>query len=309
MESKEIIIHKRWLILYKIGEGSFGQVFKAKDIKSNDFYAIKREPLNSPQLYHEYKLYKILRNGPSIPKCHWFGQHDGYNCLAIDLLGMNLKEWQDQIKTIPLETIIHFGCQLVNCFRYMHELGIIYRDLKPENLCLLPHHSLKIVDFGLATWWKNTKTNIPHPPYKTKHKTGTARYASIPVHHGQTHARRDDMESLGYLLLDLFIDLPWSGVVAKSCKAGWDRIRQIKERTPLKRMCVGLPVGLLHFIEYTRRLEFYDRPDYDYLISLLTGCLSSGPYSSLVELKNNQKARLMHELSSANQRSPISHCS
>jgi serine/threonine protein kinase len=245
----------------------------------------------------------------SIPKCHWFGQHDGYNCLAIDLLGMNLKEWQDQIKTIPLETIIHFGCQLVNCFRYMHELGIIYRDLKPENLCLLPHHSLKIVDFGLATWWKNTKTNIPHPPYKTKHKTGTARYASIPVHHGQTHARRDDMESLGYLLLDLFIDLPWSGVVAKSCKAGWDRIRQIKERTPLKRMCVGLPVGLLHFIEYTRRLEFYDRPDYDYLISLLTGCLSSGPYSSLVELKNNQKARLMHELSSANQRSPISHCS
>lgn len=91
MESKEIIIHKRWLILYKIGEGSFGQVFKgklfsppfillvpetlllfcpffffsllAKDIKSNDFYAIKREPLNSPQLYHEYKLYKILRNG------------------------------------------------------------------------------------------------------------------------------------------------------------------------------------------------------------------------------------------------------
>ncbi|KAG1470827.1 hypothetical protein G6F56_002461 [Rhizopus delemar] len=308
MECNEIIIKHRWSILHKIGEGSFGQVFKAKDIKSNDFYAIKREPLNSPQLYHEYKIYKTLKNGPSIPNCHWFGQHDGFNCLTIDLLGPSLKDLQDQTKIIPLETIVNMGCQLITCFKYMHSIGIVYRDLKPENFLLPKDYSsssssfsINVIDFGLATWWKSPKTHAPYPPSRHKQKIGTARYASIPVHHGHSHAPRDDMESLGYLLLDLLLcgELPWSGVVARSCKAGWDRIKRIKEETSLHDLCMGLPVGILHFINYTRNLEFHNRPDYDHLTSLLTGSLHSGSYSTPIKRikhKNHSQVFLMQEL-------------
>ncbi|PHZ13682.1 kinase-like protein [Rhizopus microsporus ATCC 52813] len=314
MECKQVIIKHKWLILYKIGEGSFGQVFKAKDIKSNDFYAIKRELKDSPQLYHEFKFYKTLKGGPCIPNCYWFGQHDGFNCLTLDLLGPSLKHLQEKLKEIPLRIVVQIGCQLIACFKHMHDLGIVYRDIKPENFLFpykysfssfssslssstsppsppsslalsVPPLPLYIVDFGLATWWRNSRTNKPYPEAKyIKYKTGTARYASIRVHKGHSHARRDDLESLGYMLLDLLCgDLPWSGVVARSRKAGWDRIRKIKEDTSLFDLCIGLPVGILHFIDYTRKLEFYDTPDYDYLISVLQESLPFGSYSTLVK--------------------------
>lgn len=146
--------------------------------------------------------------------------------------------------------------------------------------------SLYAVDFGLATWWRNPKTKKPYPECKKpmKYKTGTARYASLNVHRGRTHARRDDMESLGYLLLDLLLagELPWSGVTARTSKAGWDRLKTIKEEILLDDMCLGLPRGIMDFIDYTRRLRFGDRPDYDYLRRLLRGCLEVGPFSKLV---------------------------
>lgn len=208
----------------------------------------------------------------------------------------------------------------------MHNRGLVYRDIKPENFlfpasCLLGDNiemnwssytsydtenspppsppscrtvfnnwgkqtSLYAVDFGLATWWRNPKTKKPYPECKKpiKFKTGTARYASLNVHRGRTHSRRDDMESLGYLLLDLLLagELPWSGVTARTSKAGWDRLKAIKEDILLQDLCIGLPHGIMDFIEYTRGLRFSDRPDYDYLRRLLRGCNETGPFSRLV---------------------------
>lgn len=151
---------------------------------------------------------------------------------------------------------------------------------------VLSNTSLYAVDFGLATWWRNPKTKKPYSECKKpiKYKTGTARYASLNVHRGRTHARRDDMESLGYLLLDLLLggELPWSGVTARTSKAGWDRLKAIKEDILLQDMCLGLPHGIMDYIDYTRRLRFGDRPDYDYLRRLLRGCNETGPFSKLV---------------------------
>ncbi|OAD03920.1 Serine/Threonine kinase CK1, partial [Mucor lusitanicus CBS 277.49] len=268
--SKDVIVGDQWLVLSKIGEGSFGEVFKAKDIDLNRFYAIKRESLELeyPQLHHESVMYDVLAGGPCIPKCHWYGQHDGFDCIVIDLLGSSLKDLQATVRDIPLDIVIDLGCQLISCLEHMHDRGIVYRDIKPENF-LFPAS----FDFGLATWWRNPKTKKPYPECKKpiKFKTGTARYASLNVHRGRTHSRRDDMESLGYLLLDLLLagELPWSGVTARSSKAGWDRLKEIKEEMLLEDMCLGLPHGIMDFIDYTRRLRFNDRPDYDHLRRLL----------------------------------------
>lgn len=151
---------------------------------------------------------------------------------------------------------------------------------------VLSNTSIYAVDFGLATWWRNPKTKKPYAECKKpiKYKTGTARYASLNVHRGRTHARRDDMESLGYLLLDLLLggELPWSGVTARTSKAGWDRLKALKEEILLQDMCLGLPHGIMDYIDYTRSLRFGDRPDYDYLRRLLRGCNETGPFSKLV---------------------------
>lgn len=186
----------------------------------------------------------------------------------------------------------------------------MYRDVKPDNFlfpanCHLPTTTsvascadvfdtnnipqLSVVDFGLATWWRNPQTHKPYPQSKRriKHKTGTARYASLNVHRGKVHARRDDLESLGYLLLDLLIGtLPWTGIQAKSSKAGWDRMRELKENTDLRDLCAGLPRGLLEFVAYTRSLHFADTPDYDYLRRMLRESIGHGELAKSVPEKS-----------------------
>jgi serine/threonine protein kinase len=147
------------------------------------------------------------------------------------------------------------------------------------------HPKLYIVDFGLTTWWKDPVTDKPYPEVKRniKNKTGTARYASLNVHRGKPHARRDDIESLGYLLLDLiFGTLPWTGIQARNSRAGWDRMRHIKEDTFMSDLCAGLPQGLLEFIEYSRKLRFAEEPNYELLRQFLSGSVNQGCYSSIV---------------------------
>jgi hypothetical protein len=150
------------------------------------------------------------------------------------------------------------------------QLYAIWGETKPK---------LHVVDLGLATCWRNLDTKQPYPECKKRirNKTGTARYASLNVHRGKTPARRDDMESLGYMLVDLSLGaLPWNGIQARSSKAGWDRIYALKRDTRTIDLCIGLPRAMKTFIDYTRLLGFADEPDYNYLRRLLSSCVQPG---------------------------------
>lgn len=141
---------------------------------------------------------------------------------------------------------------------------------------------LYIVDFGLTTYWRDLETGKPHPEGKRriKNKIGTARYASLNVHHGRLHTRRDDLEGLAYIILDMVLgSLPWSGISARNSKAGWDKMRTLKRDTFMSDLCAGRPVGLVEFAEYTKSLKFAENPDYDYMKRLLRGTLPGGEYS------------------------------
>lgn len=141
---------------------------------------------------------------------------------------------------------------------------------------------LFIVDFGLATYWRDQATGKPIPEGKrrAKNKIGTARYASINVHYGHMHARRDDLEGLAYIILDLLLgSLPWSGVQARNSKAGWDRMRAMKRDTFMSDLCAGHPTGIVEFVEYTKKLRFAQEPDYELLKRYLRGSLPGGEFS------------------------------
>lgn len=141
---------------------------------------------------------------------------------------------------------------------------------------------LHLVDFGLTTWWRDKETGKPIPEgrRKLRNKIGTARYASVNVHSGRMHARRDDLEGLAYIILDLLLgSLPWTGIQARNSKAGWDRMRTLKRDTFMSDLCAGHPIGIVKFVEYTKRLRFHEDPDYAYLKRLLKGSLPGGQYS------------------------------
>lgn len=93
-----------------------------------------------------------------------------------------------------------------------HKLGYVHRDIKPSNF-LITHGNRKdtilLVDFGLARKYKNYLPEKPQP----KEFVGTKRYASIAAHQGLEQGRKDDLESLGYMLVYLLKGrLPWQGL-------------------------------------------------------------------------------------------------
>ncbi|KAI8360022.1 putative casein kinase I, partial [Mortierella sp. GBAus27b] len=273
MGSSTTVIGGEYLVLGKIGEGSFGEVFRATHITSGVDYAIKREPINvaHPQLEHEAEMYKKLAGGVGIPNIHWFGKEGQYNAIVMDLLGPNLKQVRRENEKLPLSFVIELGVQVITQLEYIHKKGFVYRDVKPENFLLDADPRLSIVDFGLVAPYRDASgKHLPNKGSGKKHKVGTARYASINIHCGREHARRDDVESVGYMLLEFMIgSLPWSGISARNSRQGWAKMKDIKENTDMDELCDGLPRGFMTYIGYTRSLRFDEEPDYEYLRTIL----------------------------------------
>ena len=155
----------------------------------------------------------------------------------------------------------------------MHERGFIHRDIKPENFLIssnIKSSTIYIIDFGLAKRYKDPKTLL-HIPYRdNKNITGTARYASLNTHIGIEQSRRDDLESLCYVLIYLLKgDLPWKGLTAKNKKEKYQKIMEYKKTHPIEELCKGYPEEFQEMLKYSRNLKFDEDPDYELLSEFL----------------------------------------
>jgi serine/threonine protein kinase len=144
--------------------------------------------------------------------------------------------------------------------------------MKPDNFLIgakKQQQHLYIIDFGLAKRFKDSKTG-EHIPYREgKSLTGTARYVSVGTHLGVEQSRRDDLESLGYVLMYLCRGtLPWQGIRAQDKRDKYNRIRDKKQATSIITLCRGYPEEFTKYLQYCRQLEFSANPDYDHLLNL-----------------------------------------
>ena len=130
--------------------------------------------------------------------------------------------------------------------------------MKPDNF-LIGHgkkqNIVYVIDFGLAKRYRDPKTG-EHIPYKdNKSLTGTARYASVNAHLGIEQSRRDDLESIGFILIYFLKgSLPWQGLQGKNINDKYDRIKDKKVSTTIESLTStesSSAERILHLIEST----------------------------------------------------------
>ncbi|KAL8208378.1 hypothetical protein R6Q57_007790 [Mikania cordata] len=256
----------------KIGSGSFGELYLAVNIQTGEECAVKLEPTKTkhPQLHYESKIYMLLQGGTGVPNFKWFGVEDEYNVMVIDLLGPSLEDLFNYCnRKFSLKTVLMLADQLINRVEYVHARSFLHRDLKPDNFLMglgRKANQVYVIDFGLAKKYRDLQTHRHIPYRENKNLTGTARYASVNTHLGVEQSRRDDLESLGYVLM-YFIrgSLPWQGLKAGTKKQKYDRISEKKMSTPIEVLCKSYPSEFISYFHYCRSLKFEDKPDYSYL--------------------------------------------
>ena len=262
------IFFSKYKAIKKLGEGSFGKVYKAEYNGEN--YAIKMEHKTKEQglLELEATIMSYLK-GPNIPYIKSYGYSGDFNVLVMQLLDKSLEDLINKYSTFSSKTVAMLGYQMVNILQYIHDRHIIHRDIKPDNFVMgakEDNAKLYILDFGLAKKYRSSRTLIQCPYIKKKKLTGTARYASIHALEAYEQSRRDDLESVGYVLMYFLRgNLPWQGLKVRSKEDRYKKILERKKETSSEDLCKNYPHEFFEYVDYTRNLEYEENPDYDFL--------------------------------------------
>ncbi|KDN48432.1 Pkinase-domain-containing protein [Tilletiaria anomala UBC 951] len=195
----------------KVGEGTYGVVYKAKDIGNNRIVALKKIRLEAEDegvpstAIREISLLKELRD-PNIVTLYDIIHQEQKLYLVFEFLDLDLKKYMDNVGSkgdgLGPDMVKKFTFQLVKGIYYCHAHRILHRDLKPQNLLIDKEGNLKLADFGLARAF-----GIPLRTYT--HEVVTLWYRAPEVLLGSRHySTAIDMWSVGCIFAEMASRVP-----------------------------------------------------------------------------------------------------
>lgn len=157
-----------WELLESIGEGTYGEVFKARNLKTGQYAAVKvMESINEviEEIEEEYMILRDLSNHPNLPKFHgiFMKKHNdddqlwlvlelcsngSVTDLAKSLIKMGLK--------LDEPMIAHILRQTLSALEHLHKHHVMHRDVKGHNILITENGTIKLVDFGVSAHLKSS---------------------------------------------------------------------------------------------------------------------------------------------------------
>jgi serine/threonine protein kinase len=277
----------RYIITRYIGSGSFGDVYEAREKKTGELVALKipiktDERDGTRSLLQEAKVYKCIMNrAHGVAEVKVIKSKEN-KLIVMDLLGRSLETILSKHKCFGLKSVVYIAIKLLEIIKYIHSTGYIHRDIKPDNFVLGYDDSKKLycIDFGLAKRYLSKVGE--HIPFNERGKfCGTARFASISAHECCEQSRKDDLESLGYMLVYLFKGkLPWQAIKNKDKKERYKLIGDEKKKYSEEDICAKMPKEFTVFLKYVRNMDFTEKPPYTALIRMFQKLYESKEYKS-----------------------------
>ena len=264
------IINNKYEIKKLISKGSFGKVYEVINNITGDKYVAKIEDKSKNQdtLIHEARILHHLNSCKNISKVIWYGNDSDKNYLVMNNLGKTLTHMYKKYGTFSLKQINILTLHALKILEDIHNKGVLHRDIKPENFLIDKKNNLYIIDFGLSKIY--IKNNEHYPYCENKSFVGTTRYASINVHNNIAYSRRDDLESLFYVMLYLYLGkLPWQGLNISNKQEQKKAICKIKEKIKMLEIWNNIPNEYRIFYTNIKGLKFDEKPNYKILKSLI----------------------------------------
>jgi serine/threonine protein kinase len=275
----------------KIGSGSFGEVLYGINKRTHREVAVKvlNPDTSQENIKREINYTKQLQGAQGFPSLYYYGNYEKKHIIVESLLGPSLdKLFKFCGRMFPLKTVCLIGIEMVKRLETMHQKGILHRDLKPNNLTWgnfnnsynnipinnnnnininqyekLDINTIYLIDFGLScSYWENNSKKH-YKAGQGLNFIGTLRYASLNSHKGIRQSRRDDLESMIYILIYFLKgNLAWQDVKAKNKEERYKLIQHIKTNVTIENLCKDIPPEFAHLLQYVKELPFDVKPDY-----------------------------------------------
>ena len=195
----------RYLVEELIGIGGMANVYKATDLLEHTTVAVKilkDEFAESDEFLRRFKNESkaiSLLSHPNIVKVFDVSFSEKVNYIVMEYIdGITLKEYIEQQKVIQWKDAVHFTVQILRALQHAHDKGIIHRDIKPQNIMLLADGTIKVTDFGIARFSRNTSHT-----FNSEQAIGSVHYISPEQASGEITDEKTDLYSVGVMLYEM----------------------------------------------------------------------------------------------------------
>jgi len=215
------MICNKYKLTNRIGNGSFGEIYKGVNVRTGEEVAIKVESIDSPYkiLKKEAQIYQYLEMQDGFPHLKWFGTDSINNYMVINLLGESIYSYIEKNGKINAKDAIAYGNQMIDRIFFFHNKKMIHRDIKPHNFLfgLKNTDMIYLIDFGLSKSYLDNEDK--HIPYLNGQKIiGSFNFISENIKNGVVPSRRDDVVSIIKVIIYMVDDINYKKMLTELSK-------------------------------------------------------------------------------------------